>query len=126
MDVYARDEESVFSEGFQRTMSGDDVSLSEVKAREELRMSNGRQEAFCLLLGVGIGFGLGVLLAPQSGEETREWLSQRAEERFRRLRRRGRRLLFEGQELLDRGEESVTRALRSGKHALESVAAKLD
>jgi gas vesicle protein len=96
------------------------------EGREELRMSNGREQALCLLVGVGIGFAVGILLAPQSGEETREWLSHRAEERFKRLRRQGRRLLFEGQELLERGEESVNRALRSGKQALESVAAQLD
>jgi len=78
-----------------------------------------------LLVGFGVGVGLAILFAPQSGEETREWISASAEGQFRQVRRRGRRLLFEAQDLLDRGEESVNRALRSGKNVLESVADKL-
>jgi gas vesicle protein len=78
------------------------------------------------LLGVGIGVGLALLFAPQSGEETRRWLVETADDRFRQLRRKGRRLVFETQDLLDRSEQSVTRALRTGKNALESVADKLD
>ena len=78
-----------------------------------------------LLEGFGIGVGLAILFAPQSGEETREWISASAEDQFRQFRRRGRRLVFEAQDLLDRGEDSVNRALRSGKNVLESVADKL-
>jgi gas vesicle protein len=78
-----------------------------------------------LLVGFGVGVGLAILFAPQSGEETREWISASAEGQFRQFRRRGRRLLFEAQDLLDRGEESVNRALRSSKNVLESVADKL-
>ena len=78
------------------------------------------------LLGMGIGLGLALLFAPRSGEETRRWLVDTADDRYRRLRRQGRRLIFETQDLLDRGEQQVTRALRTGKHALESVADKLD
>jgi gas vesicle protein len=78
------------------------------------------------LIGMGIGLGLALLFAPQSGEETRRWLVDTADDRYRRLRRQGRRLIFETQDLLDRGEQQVTRALRTGKHALESVADKLD
>src|SRR5882672_3423940 len=78
-----------------------------------------------LLVGFGVGVGLAILFAPQSGEETREWISVSAEDQFRHFRRRGRRLIFEAQDLLDRGEDSVNRALRSGKNVLESVADKL-
>jgi gas vesicle protein len=78
------------------------------------------------LLGMGIGLGLALLFAPQSGEETREWIASTAEDRFRELRRQGRRLIFETQDLLDRGEQGVTRMLRNGKNALESVAEKLE
>ena len=78
------------------------------------------------LLGVGVGLGLALLFAPQSGEETRRWLVETADDRYRRLRRRSRRVIFETQELLDRGEQHVTRVLRSGKNALDSVASKLE
>jgi gas vesicle protein len=79
-----------------------------------------------LLVGFGIGFGLAILFAPQSGDETRQWISANAEDGFRQLRRRGRRLVFEAQDLLDRGEYGVNRALRTGKNMLDSVAAKLE
>jgi gas vesicle protein len=78
------------------------------------------------LLGLGVGLGLALLFAPQSGEQTRRWLLETADDRYRRLRRKGRRVLFETQELLDRSEQNVTRVLRSGKNALDSVASKLE
>jgi gas vesicle protein len=84
------------------------------------------RELGSLLLGLGVGVGLAILFAPQSGEETREWISANAEDGYRKVRRRGRRLVFEAQDLLDRGEHTVTRALRTGKNVLESVASKLD
>ena len=78
------------------------------------------------LLGVGVGLGLALLFAPQSGAETRRWLLETADDRYRRLRRQGRRVIFETQDLLDRGEQRVTRVLRSGKNALDSVASRLE
>jgi gas vesicle protein len=82
--------------------------------------------ALRFFLGVGVGFGLALLFAPQSGEETRRWLVETADDRLRSLRRGGRRLIFETHDLLDRGEQNVSRVLRSSKNALASVAAKLD
>ena len=78
------------------------------------------------LLGVGVGLGLALLFAPQSGEQTRRWLLDTADDRYRRLRRQGRRVIFETQDLLDRGEQRVTRVLRSGKNALDAVASRLE
>ena len=87
--------------------------------------NNGRG-MITFLLGLGACVGLALLFAPQSGEETREWIAATAEDRFRQLRRKGRRLIFETQDLLDRGEHGVSQVLKTGKSALESVAAKLD
>jgi gas vesicle protein len=88
---------------------------------------SGRGRGFAsLLIGFGLGMGLAILFAPQSGDETREWISANAEDKFRQVRRRGRRLIFEAQDLLDRGEHSVSRALRTSRNVLESVADKLD
>jgi gas vesicle protein len=89
-------------------------------------VENNERGTLQFLLGMGIGLGLALLFAPQSGEETREWIAVSAEDGLRQLRRRGRRLIFETQDLLDRGEQSVTRALRSSKNALESVVEKLE
>ncbi len=80
-----------------------------------------------LLLGFGIGIGLpAILFAPQSGEETREWLSASAEDQFYRIRRKGRRIVFETQDLLDRGEQQVSKVMRTGRNVLDSVASKLE
>jgi hypothetical protein len=95
-------------------------------SRREDPVSGKEREFASLLMGFSLGLGLAILFAPQSGDETREWISTNAEDKFRQVRRRGRRLVFEAQDLLDRGEHSVSRALRTGRNVLESVADKLD
>jgi gas vesicle protein len=78
------------------------------------------------LLGLGIGVGIGLLFAPLSGEDTRVWLKENAEDRMKRLRRQGRRFIFDVQDVLDKGEDTVTKILKSGKNAIGSVASRLD
>src|SRR5882672_8490141 len=98
-----------------------DIEVSKRKPMSDKGLAVGT-----LLLGFGVGVGLAILFAPQSGEETREWLSANAEDQFYRMRRRGRRLVFETQDLIDRGEQQVHRVLRTGRNALDSVASKLE
>jgi len=88
-------------------------------------VNNGRG-TITFLAGLSIGIGLTLLFAPLSGEETREWLMDTAEDKLKRLRRRGRRWVYQVQDVLDKSEGSVAKALRSGKDALDSVAARLD
>jgi hypothetical protein len=102
------------------------ASGTEVEVRKKKPVSDKGLAVGTLLLGFGVGVGLAILFAPQSGEETREWLSANAEDQFYRMRRRGRRLVFETQDLLDRGEQQVNKAIRSGRNALDSVASKLE
>lgn len=78
------------------------------------------------LIGVGIGVGLGVLLAPQPGEDTREWITENAGAKITRLRRKGRRWVLDAQDILDKSEDTVTKILRTGKDALGTVASRLD
>ena len=89
-------------------------------------MNNGRGTITTFIAGLGIGMGLALLFAPLSGEETREWLMDNAENRLRRMRRQGRRWVYQFQDVLDKGEDRVTKVLRTGKHALDSVASRLD
>ena len=101
-------------------------SGTEIEVRERKPMSDKGKAGGSLLVGLGVGIGLAILFAPQSGEETREWISANAEDQFYRMRRRGRRLVFETQDLLDRGEQQVNKVIRTGRNALESVASKLE
>lgn len=88
-------------------------------------MNNGRGIT-TFVVGLGIGMGLALLFAPLSGEETREWLMDNAENRLKRIRRQGRRWVFQFQDVLDKSEDRVTKVLRTSKNALGSVASRLD
>ena len=89
-------------------------------------MNNGRGTITTFVAGLGIGMGLALLFAPLSGEETREWLMDNAENRLKRIRRQGRRWVYQFQDVLDKGEDRVTKVLRTSKNALGSVASRLD
>ena len=89
-------------------------------------MTNGRGTITTFVAGLGIGIGLALLFAPLSGEETREWLMDNAENRLRRIRRQGRRWVYQFQDVLDKSEDRVTKVLRTSKNALGSVASRLD
>lgn len=60
-------------------------------------------------LGLGIGVAAGVLFAPKSGEETRDFLKSRANEGSDYLRRRGEELKGSATDLVDRSKEAVHR-----------------
>lgn len=89
-------------------------------------MNNTGRATPAFLAGLGIGAGLAALFAPRSGEETREWIADTAERKFKVLRRVGRQSLRQLEDAVAEGEKRVTEILRNGKKALESVAAKLD
>jgi len=67
--------------------------------------NNGRGTITTFVAGLGIGVGLALLFAPLSGEETREWLMDNAENRLKRIRRQGRRWMFQFQDVLDKSED---------------------
>jgi len=60
------------------------------------------------LVGLGIGSLLGILFAPKSGEETREYLSQKAKEGSEYAQKKARELMERAGDLVERGKEELT------------------
>jgi len=76
------------------------------------------------ILGFGIGVAIGVLFAPQSGEETRRLLRAKAEEGKEFLKKQGEELRESASELVEKGRSAVIRqkeqlaaAVEAGKQA---------
>jgi gas vesicle protein len=75
-------------------------------------------------LGLGLGLAVGVLFAPQSGEDTRRLLRDKADEGADYMRRRSNELrdtatdtLERGKHNLQRRKESLTAAVEAGRQA---------
>jgi gas vesicle protein len=76
------------------------------------------------LVGLGIGALIGILFAPKSGEETREYLTSKADEgrdyaqkKARELRERAEDLIERSKEIMARQKESLSAAVDAGKEA---------
>jgi gas vesicle protein len=61
-----------------------------------------------LLVGLGIGSLVGILFAPKSGEETREYLVQKAREGSQYAQEKVRELKERAEDIAERGKEAVT------------------
>ena len=76
------------------------------------------------LVGLGVGALVGVLFAPKSGEETREYLTKRADDgrefaqkKARELRERADELIERGKDVASRKRDSLTAAVEAGREA---------
>jgi gas vesicle protein len=87
-------------------------------------MPNGRS-VLGLLIGFGIGVGLTLLFAPQSGEDTRDWIALASRRARRGLRTTGRRSMEQVRDLFERGQESVSKAVRHRGNGPESELTEL-
>ena len=74
--------------------------------------------------GLGLGLAVGVLFAPKSGEETRDYLRARADEGKDYLKQRGDELRDQAGDVLERGKtvvnkqrDHLTAAVEAGKQA---------
>jgi len=76
------------------------------------------------IFGLGVGLGVGLLLAPRSGEETRQLLKEKADEgteylkkQTADLRENANDLLDKGRQALDRQRDQVSEAMAAGRQA---------
>jgi gas vesicle protein len=74
------------------------------------------------LVGLGIGALVGILFAPKSGDETREYLSGKADEgrdyaqkKARELRERAEDLIERSKEIMSRQKDALSTAVEAGK-----------
>lgn len=79
--------------------------------------------------GLGLGLAVGVLFAPKSGEETREFIRAKADEGREYLRQRGDDLRDKAEDAIDRGRtvvnrqrENLSAAVEAGKQAYRESA----
>ena len=76
------------------------------------------------LVGLGVGALMGVLFAPKSGEDTREYLAKRADDgkefaqkKAKELRERADELIERGKDMATRKRESLSAAVDAGREA---------
>lgn len=83
------------------------------------------------LVGLGVGALVGVLFAPKSGEETRDFLNKKADEgrdyaqkKARELRERADELIERGRDVATRKKDSISAAVDAGREAFLRESAK--
>lgn len=83
------------------------------------------------IVGLGIGTLVGILFAPRSGEETRDLLSQKADEgrdyaqkKARELRERAEDLIERSKEIINREKGSIAAAVEAGKETYQRERSK--
>ena len=93
--------------------------------------SNVGSKVSFFLVGLGIGAMVGILFAPKSGEETREYLAQKADEgrdyaqrKARELRERAEDVLERGKSVAARQKETIAAAVDAGRDAYQREKAK--
>ncbi len=92
---------------------------------------NGGSKIAFFLAGMGVGAVLALLFAPKSGQETRDFLSQKAEEGRDYVSARGRDLRKQAEEVVDKAKDVVSKqkeqlsaALEAGKQAYQEEKGK--
>ena len=86
--------------------------------------NNAGSKVSFFLVGLGIGALVGLLFAPKSGEETREYLTGKADEgreyaqrKASELRERAEDLIERSKEIMARQKDTITSAVDAGKDA---------
>lgn len=72
------------------------------------------------LAGLGIGTLIGILFAPQAGEETREYIGSKASEGRDYVKRKSRELRDQAEDYVAKGKETVARQKENIQAAVEA------
>jgi len=98
---------------------------------EEIMADNVGSKVTYFLVGMGIGALVGLLFAPKSGEETRKFLADKADEgrdyaqkKARELRERADDLIERGRDAANRQKETISAAVEGARDAYRREAAK--
>jgi gas vesicle protein len=93
--------------------------------------NNGGSKFIYFLAGVSVGALIGLLYAPQSGKETRDYLAERAEGGRDYLSRKGREFREQATEYVEKGKgiltqqrEHLSAAVEAGKQAYRTESQK--
>ena len=83
------------------------------------------------LVGLGVGALVGILFAPKSGEDTREFLGKKADEgrdfaqrKAKELRERADDLIERSKDAATRGKDSISAAVEGAREAYRCEASK--
>jgi gas vesicle protein len=83
------------------------------------------------LVGLGVGAMVGILFAPKSGEDTREFLGKKADEgrdfaqrKAKELRERADDLIERSKDAATRGKDSISAAVEGAREAYRREASK--
>jgi gas vesicle protein len=76
-----------------------------------------------LVTGLGIGALVGVLLAPRSGDETREWFATKYKDGMDSVNAKVKQTRQQVAELIDNGQQQVGEAVDKGREAFSKATA---
>jgi gas vesicle protein len=87
---------------------------------------NGGSQIGAFLAGLGIGAAVALLFAPRSGRETRDYITQRAEEgrdyvktKSDEVRKQAEDAVERGKDMVNKQKELLSAALEAGKQAYQ-------
>jgi gas vesicle protein len=88
---------------------------------EVLMADNVGSKVTYFLVGLGVGALVGILFAPKSGEETREFLTKKADEGKDYAQRKAKELRDRADDLIERSKDAATRGKDSISAAVEGA-----
>lgn len=93
-----------------------------------MRQSKASRNTACFLLGLGVGVVTALVLAPQSGQETRRLITEKAKEgrdyldrTSKKVRGRAEELMSRGSDLLTDGRERLAEAVETGRQTYRAT-----